>query len=60
MALWDLFLDNKGRKIHKWTHYFPIYEVFFQAYVNKNILAHMPELLVLILIQIARRLKRIK
>jgi len=38
MALWDLFLDNKGRKIHKWTHYFPIYEVFFRTYVNKPIL----------------------
>jgi hypothetical protein len=26
MSLWSEFLTNDGRKIHKWTHYFPIYE----------------------------------
>jgi len=35
MALWDLFQNNTGRVIHKWTHYFPIYEHFFREYVGK-------------------------
>ncbi len=38
MALWDIFLNNKDRLIHKWTHYFPIYERHFSPYVNKPIL----------------------
>lgn len=37
MALWDIFLDNKNRVIHKWTHYFPIYEAHFSQYINKSI-----------------------
>jgi hypothetical protein len=35
MPLWDLFLDNTGRVIHKWTHYFPIYERHFHRYVGR-------------------------
>ena len=35
MALWDLFLNHTGRVIHKWTHYFPVYEQFFREYVAK-------------------------
>lgn len=38
MALWDIFLGNKNRIIHKWTHYFPIYESHFGVFVNKSIL----------------------
>jgi SAM-dependent methyltransferase len=35
MALWDLFLNHTGRVIHKWTHYFPVYEQYFSEYVGK-------------------------
>ncbi len=35
MALWDIFQTNTGKVIHKWVHYFPIYERFFQEYVGK-------------------------
>jgi cephalosporin hydroxylase len=35
MALWDLFLNHTGRVIHKWTHYFPVYEQYFRKYVGK-------------------------
>lgn len=38
MTLWDYFLDNKNRVIHKWTHYFPIYESFFSPFVNRSVL----------------------
>ena len=34
MALWDLFLNHRGRQIHKWAHYLPIYERYFSAYVG--------------------------
>jgi hypothetical protein len=36
MDLWAQFLNNKGRRIHKWTHYFPIYERHFASFVNKS------------------------
>src|SRR5215469_17016842 len=29
MDLWQDFLANQGKAIHKWTHYFPIYERHF-------------------------------
>jgi hypothetical protein len=35
MNLWSEFLTNQGRKIHKWTHYFPIYEHHFAPFVNR-------------------------
>ncbi len=35
MGLWDLFQNNSGRIIHKWTHYFPIYERYFHQYIGK-------------------------
>ena len=35
--LWRLFLDNHGRVIHKWQHYFPIYERHFSRYVDQQI-----------------------
>ncbi|HPP06685.1 MAG TPA: hypothetical protein PLW88_04900, partial [Syntrophorhabdaceae bacterium] len=31
------FLQNKGRLIHKWIHYFPIYERHFKQFRNKEI-----------------------
>jgi hypothetical protein len=35
MSLWTHFLANDGRSIHKWRHYFPIYERHFGLYVNR-------------------------
>lgn len=35
MSLWSDFLTNDQRLIHKWTHYFPIYERHFGRYVNR-------------------------
>lgn len=37
MNLWPLFLNHQGRIVHKWVHYFPIYERHFQRYVNRPI-----------------------
>ncbi len=31
MSLWSEFLNNQHRPIHKWVHYFPIYERHFGA-----------------------------
>lgn len=38
MALWDLFLNNTDRIIHKWIHYFPIYEQHFNRYIDQPLL----------------------
>jgi len=35
MNLWSEFLTNNQRIIHKWTHYFPIYEAHFRRYRNR-------------------------
>lgn len=35
MTLWTIFLDHRGRTIHKWKHYFPVYERHFARYVNR-------------------------
>jgi hypothetical protein len=34
MSLWAEFLNHRGRGIHKWKHYFPVYERHFSRYVN--------------------------
>jgi hypothetical protein len=36
MSLWSLFLTNRDRGVHKWTHYFPIYERHFAAFRNTS------------------------
>ncbi len=36
-GLWRDFLTNRGRPVHKWTHYFPIYERHFSMYVNRPV-----------------------
>jgi 23S rRNA U2552 (ribose-2'-O)-methylase RlmE/FtsJ len=36
MNLWSEFLTNRERPIHKWTHYFPIYERHFAGFVNRT------------------------
>ena len=38
MTLWAEFVNNTGRVIHKWTHYFPVYELHFQRFVNRPLL----------------------
>lgn len=35
MNLWSDFLTNDTRLIHKWKHYFPIYERHFRQWVYK-------------------------
>jgi len=37
MSLWSEFLTHTGRPIHKWTHYFPIYEAHFEQFVNRTV-----------------------
>lgn len=37
MSLYSLFLNNNDRIIHKWVHYFPVYERYFSPFVNKSI-----------------------
>lgn len=37
MNLWSSFLTNDGRLIHKWKHYFPIYERHFREFVYKPV-----------------------
>ena len=38
MSLWSLFQKNNSRPIHKWHHYFPVYEDHFARYVNRPVL----------------------
>jgi cephalosporin hydroxylase len=37
MNLFQDFLTNDGKVIHKWVHYFPIYERHFSWYRNKSL-----------------------
>jgi hypothetical protein len=37
MNLWEYFKNNTGKKITKWTHYFPVYEKHFAPLRNKPI-----------------------
>jgi hypothetical protein len=37
MSLWQDFQTNDGKIIHKWVHYFPIYERHFSWYRNKSL-----------------------
>jgi len=37
MNLWQDFLTNEGKRMHKWVHYFPIYERHFAWYRNKSL-----------------------
>lgn len=37
MSLFHDFLTNDGKVIHKWVHYFPIYERHFAWYRNKSL-----------------------
>ena len=37
MNLWSDFLTNDARLIHKWKHYFPVYERHFRDFVYKPV-----------------------
>jgi SAM-dependent methyltransferase len=37
MSLWSDFLTNDQRLIHKWKHYFPVYERHFSKFVNTDV-----------------------
>lgn len=37
MNLWSDFQTNDGRIIHKWKHYFPIYERHFRDFIYKPV-----------------------
>jgi cephalosporin hydroxylase len=37
MDLWQDFLANQGKAIHKWTHYFPIYERHFAPWRGRTL-----------------------
>jgi SAM-dependent methyltransferase len=37
MSLWLDFLTNEQRLIHKWKHYFPVYERHFARFVNRDV-----------------------
>jgi hypothetical protein len=37
MSLWQDFLKNDDKIIHKWVHYFPIYERHFSWWRNKSL-----------------------
>src|SRR5207237_2330689 len=37
MTLWSDFLNHYKRIIHKWKHYFPIYERHFKQFVYKPV-----------------------
>lgn len=34
MTLWSEFLNSKPGTVHKWKHYFPVYEAHFSRFVN--------------------------
>jgi len=38
MSLWADFLNNDKRVIHKWKHYFPVYERHFSRFINTDVL----------------------
>jgi hypothetical protein len=37
MNLWADFITNDGKRMHKWTHYFPVYERHFAGFRNKSL-----------------------
>ncbi len=37
MELWADFLNNQGKPIHKWEHYFPIYERHFGPWRGRSL-----------------------
>ncbi len=37
MGLWSDFLSHDGRVVHKWKHYFPVYESHFRRYAGRPV-----------------------
>lgn len=37
MSLWQDFMTNDGKVIHKWAHYFPVYERHFSRWQNRSL-----------------------
>jgi len=37
VSLWQDFMTNDGKIIHKWAHYFPIYERHFAPWRNRSL-----------------------
>jgi tRNA G46 methylase TrmB len=37
MSLWSDFLGHDQRLVHKWAHYFPVYERHFARYVGRPV-----------------------
>ena len=37
MSLWNDFCANRGKIIHKWVHYFPIYERHFSVWRDRSV-----------------------
>lgn len=37
MEPWNVFHSNRGRLIHKWKHYFPVYERHFNRFRNQAV-----------------------
>lgn len=37
MSLWQDFLTNDDKVIHKWAHYFPVYEKHFSRWQNRSL-----------------------
>jgi hypothetical protein len=37
MDLWHDFLTNRGKSIHKWEHYFPVYERYFGPWRGRTL-----------------------
>ncbi|WP_420404535.1 hypothetical protein [Nisaea sp.] len=35
--LWRIFTTHKGRVVNKWKHYLPIYERYFEKFINQSI-----------------------
>ena len=38
--LYSIFQSHKDEQVHKWTHYFPVYERFFKDFVNKSLVMY--------------------
>lgn len=36
-SMWPLFVDNEGKPVHKWTHYFPVYDRHFGRFRNLDV-----------------------
>ncbi len=40
MTLWHLFVTHRGRSIHKWAHYLPIYERHLERFAGRSLILY--------------------